>query len=110
VSGRDTRIQGTVYDQWGNKQSNVWVHISAVEAGPPSIPDFLTGTDPKDFKHFDGALAGQYRLGLSEGGYIAGTWFVSVLRDKDQDAISPQVRVVTDSGPGNNICTVDFRQ
>jgi hypothetical protein len=84
------------------------MHVSAVEAGPASIPDFLTGTDPRDPKHIDGSLAGKYLLGLSEGGYIAGTWFVSVLRDKDQDAISPQVRVVTDGGPGSNICTVDF--
>ncbi len=107
VTAGDTRIQGTV-SSGGQKQNNVWVRVSSSEDGGPVIPDFLTGVDPKDPKHIDGSLVGKYQLGLREGGYIGGTWFVFVLRDADLDAISPKVRVVTDNGPGNNICTVDF--
>ncbi len=105
-SGPNTIIQGTVSER-GVKVDGITVRVSAVPGGPPAINDFVTGVDPFDFKHKDPSLQGQYRLGIAEGGYASGNWFVFVINTQG-DQMSPNASVHTDDKAGCNIATVDF--
>jgi hypothetical protein len=102
----NTRIQGTIFEN-GNKKNGVIVRVSDITGGGPSINDFITGTDPRDFKHTDPSLQGQYQLALYEGQQNAGNWWVFVI-DNAGNILSPGVLVTTQDGGGCNTATIDF--
>jgi hypothetical protein len=106
VTAPNTRIQGTVYEN-GQKKNGVTVRVSDREGGGPSISDFVTGTDPSDYKHINPSLQGQYRLALYEGQQNAGNWWVFIV-DEGGNLLSPGVLVTTQDGPGCNTATIDF--
>jgi hypothetical protein len=106
VTAPNTRIQGTVYEN-GQKKNGVTVRVSDRVGGGPSISDFVTGTDPSDYKHINPSLRGQYRLALYEGQQNAGNWWVFII-DEGGNLLSPGVLVTTQDGPGCNTATIDF--
>jgi hypothetical protein len=107
VSAPNTRIEGTVTEN-GQLKNGVRVRVSDREGGAPSIDDFITGTDPSDYKHIDPAWAGKYRLALYEGQQNAGNWWVFIIDDKENQ-LSPGVLVTTQDNGGCNTATIDFR-
>lgn len=102
----NTRIEGMVYNN-GTPQNGVTVRVSYAKGGPPVINDFVTGTDPTDYKHVDPSLQGKYRPGLYEGQQNAGNWFVFIINSSSEPQ-SPSAFVNTHDGPGCNTATVDF--
>jgi len=106
VTAPNTRIEGTVYDR-GVSRNGIRVRVSDREGGDPSIDDFITGTDPSDYKHIDPALQGKYRLALYEGLRNAGNWWVFIIDDSG-NLLSPGVLITTQDGGGCNTATVDF--
>lgn len=106
VAAPNTRIEGTVIEN-GVPKNGVRVRVSHAEHAEPSINDFITGTDPTDYKHINPALQGKYRLGIAEGQRIDGNWWVFVL-DAGGNPLSPGVHVKTHDDPGCNTATVDF--
>lgn len=91
----------------GLPRNGVIVRASYAENGPPVVDDFITGTDPSDYKHTDPALKGKYRMGIAEGQQIDGNWWVFLL-DSNGNLLSPGVYVKTHDGAGCNTATVDF--
>ncbi len=106
VAAPNTRVEGTIYDN-GLPKSGVAVRVSYAENGPPIVADFISGTDPSDYKHVDPALKGKYRVGISEGQRIDGNWWVFVV-DGSGNPLSPGVYFKTHDTPGCNTATVDF--
>ena len=106
VTAPNTRIEGTVYDN-GIKKNGVILRVSYAEYGEPSINDFVTGTDPSDYKHIAPEWEGRYRLGLYEGQQIDANWWVFVV-DGSGNPQSKGFYVKTHDGPGCNTATVDF--
>jgi hypothetical protein len=108
VSASNTRIEGTVYDN-GMPKSGVIVRLSESDHGPqfPAFNDFVTGTDPADYKHIDPTLNGKYRLSPAEGQRVNGNWWVFLI-DGSGNPISHSFFVHTQDGPGCNTATVDF--
>lgn len=106
VTAPNTRIEGTVTEN-GIPKNGVRVRVSDVTGGGPSIDDFITGTDPSDFKHTCPECAGKYRLALYEGQQNAGNWWVFILDNAD-NLLSPGVLITTQDGGGCNSATVDF--
>ncbi len=106
VTAGNTRIEGIVTEN-GLPKNGVTVRVSDREGGAPSINDFVTGTDPSDYKHTDPALAGKYRMGIYEGQQNAGNWWVFLI-DGAGNLLSPGVLVTTQDGGGCNTATVNF--
>ncbi|MCL4489516.1 MAG: hypothetical protein M1570_15515 [Chloroflexi bacterium] len=105
VSDVNTRIQGTVYDD-GKPVNGITVRVTGDPDGPP-ITEMMSGVDPTDPKHKNPALTGKYRLGIDEGGHMAGYWYVFIV-STDGVAETAKAVVHTDEGPGCNIATVDW--
>ena len=108
VTAPDTRILGTVYDN-GAKKNGVIVRLSESDGGPkfPDLDDFVTGTDPSDYKHICLACEGMYRLSPAEGQMVNGNWWVFVV-DSGGSPLSKGYFIHTQDGPGCNSATVDF--
>lgn len=105
VSSDNTRIQGTVYDK-GQPVNGITLQVTGDPDGPP-INRIMTGVDPADPKHTDPALKGKFRLGIKEGGYEEGYWYIFVV-STDGVAETAKAVIHTDAGPGCNIATVDW--
>ena len=105
-ASENTRAEGTVW-QNGMPQSGVKVRIANSNGGDPVIEDFVTGTDPNDYKHRDPAWAGKYRLGVAEGQRIDGNWWVFLV-DPAGAQISVGAYFKTFNVPGCNVATIDF--
>ncbi len=106
VTTPNTRIQGTVYDN-GAPENGVIVRVSDRFGGGPSINDFVTGTDPSDYKHIDPTVQGKYRLALYEGQQNAGNWWVFII-DGSGNPLSPGFLITTQDNGGCTTATVDF--
>jgi hypothetical protein len=106
VTAPNTRIEGTVYDN-GVKKNGVIVRVSHAEHAEALIDDFVTGTDPSDYKHIAPERQGMYRLALYEGQQIDGNWWVFVV-DSGGNPLSKGVYIKTHDGAGCNTATVDF--
>jgi hypothetical protein len=108
VDAPNTRIEGTVYEN-GLKKNGVIVRLSDSDQGPPfpGLNDFITGTDPADYKHQCPECQGQYRLSPAEGQRVNGNWWVFVI-DASGNPLSKGYFIHTQDGPGCNTATVDF--
>ncbi len=102
----NTRIEGTVTVN-GALQDGIRVRVSHAHGSGPSVDDSITGTDPRDHKHYAPEFHGKYRLGLFEGQQNAGNWWVFVV-NSNGDPLSPGAFVNTHDGPGCNTATVNF--
>ena len=80
MTASNTRIQGTVYDN-GVKKNGVTVRVSESDGGPkfPELDDFVTGTDPSDYKHICPECEGMYRISPAEGQMVDGNWWVFIV-------------------------------
>ena len=106
VAAPNTRIEGTVTDN-GVKKNGVIVRLSHAEHAEPLINDFVTGTDPSDYKHKAPEWEGRYRLGIAEGQRIDGNWWVFII-DENGNPLSKGYYIKTHDDPGCNTATVDF--
>ncbi len=107
VTAPNTRAQGTVFNN-GVPQNGVRVRVSGDgNGGQPAIDDFITGTDPSDYKHVDPALQGKYQLGIFEGQQNAGKWWVWIIDNKEQP-LSPGAHFNSQDGGGCNTAIIDF--
>jgi hypothetical protein len=107
VEAGNTRIEGTVLEN-GLPKNGVRVRVSNSEHGDAVIDDFITGTDPSDYKHICPECAGKYRLGIAEGQRIDGNWWVFIVDDGGSPQ-SPGVYVKTHDDRGCNTAIIDFR-
>jgi hypothetical protein len=105
-TSRNTRIEGTVYDN-GVRKNGVTVRLSHGEHLDPLLPDFITGGDPSDPNHKAPEREGMYRLSPAEGGYQDGNWWVFVI-DGNGNPLSKGQYIKTHDAPGCNIAIVDF--
>lgn len=106
VAAPNTRIEGTVTDN-GVKKNGVIIRLSHAEHAEALINDFVTGTDPSDFKHKNPEWEGRYRLGIAEGQRIDGNWWVFII-DEGGTPLSKGYYIKTHDTPGCNTATVDF--
>jgi hypothetical protein len=102
----NTRFEGTVYEN-GAKKNGVIIRLSHGEHLDPLLPDFVTGVNPNDHKHFAPEREGMYRLSPAEGGYMDGNWWIFVI-GPDGAPLSKGQYIKTHDGPGCNIAILDF--